>query len=85
MIYRPGNGPSEVWKELVDTRVVASFEEERLALREGWLIEAGVACERAKRRRMLKVTVGWVAKNWQFWITTALATAGVTAAFLALK
>lgn len=85
MLYRPGNGPSEVWGELVDTKTVGSAAEEREALREGWLREPQVACDRSRRRRLFKAMVQWIAKHWQFWITTTLATAGVVAAFLAIK
>jgi hypothetical protein len=85
MLYRPGNGPSEIWGELVDTRIVGSAEEEREALRDGWLREPKKACDGSKRRRLIRARVQWIGKHWQFWISTTLAIAGVVAAFLAIK
>jgi hypothetical protein len=85
MLYRPGNGPSEIWGELVDTRTVASADEERSAVSEGWLVEPQVACARAKRKRELKGRWQAFAKHWQFWISTAIAVSAVVVGFVAIK
>ena len=85
MLYRPGSGPSELWGEFVDTRIVGSSSEEKEALRKGWLLEPKIARDRSKRRRLFKAKLAWFRKHWQFWITTVLAAAGVVAAFLAIR
>lgn len=85
MLYRPGNGPSEVWGEAVDTKVVASQEEEAAELRAGWMRDPTVACAKAKRVRELKSGLRWFASHWQFWITTSLAVAALLVGYLALK
>ena len=85
MLYRPGKGPSEVWEELVDTLIVQSASEEMLAVRDGWLREPDKACQRAKRRRQLGAKFRWLAGHWQFWVTSAIALAGVVLSYLARK
>jgi hypothetical protein len=85
MLYRPGNGPSEIWNELVDTSTVCSADEERTAVLAGWLPDPGVACAKANKRRLRKAKWQAFAKNWQFLVTTALALAAVVVGALALK
>lgn len=85
MLYRPGSGPSEVWGELVDTKIVHSPVEEAQDLKNGWIRQPDLACKRAKRRRNIKDKLHWLGQHWQFWITSAIATAGVIVAFLAIK
>jgi hypothetical protein len=85
MLYRPGTGPSEVWGEFVDTRVVQSESEEMQAARDGWMRDPSKACQKAKPRRLPKVKWRWFAGHWQFWTTSAMATAGVVVGYLAIK
>jgi len=85
MLYRPGDGPSEILGEPVDTKIVNSSSEEQRALRDGWLNDAELACEKSKSRRALKARLSWFKSHWQFWISAAIATAGVVVAYLALE
>ncbi|ONG42033.1 hypothetical protein BKE30_01855 [Alkanindiges hydrocarboniclasticus] len=85
MLYRPGKGPSEVWGELVDTRIVQSEAEEVKAIREGWLQDPNKACQKAHRKRLLHDKWQKFAKHWQFWITCAIGIMAIVVSYMAIK
>jgi hypothetical protein len=85
MLYRPAKGAGNmVWNERVDTLVVNSIEEERLATKENWVRDPSAACKISAKWRKRSAMFAWFRSHWQFWITTSIAIAALIVTILAL-
>lgn len=84
MLYKPEGGQHLIWGYYLDTLIVDSEEEEKKALKRGWLKDPNAAVVKAKRIEKRSEIKAFFIKHWQFWLTFLVSLLGLAVGFLNL-